>query len=66
MTGAPTEYNVRTAGPHGSDHSGLDGRERESESVEYILPLTAVHVRTDITQIYSTREHDGRHFEMAD
>ena len=65
MTGAPTEYNVRTTGHDWSDHSGHNGREGESESVEYILPLTAVHVQNDITHIYSARECDGWHVETA-
>lgn len=54
-TRAPAAYNVRITGSDGSDQSGRhdNNAKDESQSTEHIVPLSAVHVRSDITNVYS-------------
>ena len=62
MEGRPTTYNVEITGQEGSNRAGDPyNAGNDSESLDHILPLDAVHVRSDITNTFSTLEREGTH-----
>ena len=57
MESRPTVYNVNLTDQTGSNHSGDDYNAKDKlEPLEFGLPMNAVHVRSDISNTFSSHE----------